>query len=355
MRCDIYRIGLLVPFQGPGGIFGPSCVTVSEQAKNELNRHMGIGGRIVELVYIDAGRRPGEIVAEVSDLVDRGQIDALTGWHISSIRKRLVPILRNRIPYVYTSLSEGDERQPGVYLMGENPEQQIFPALKWMRDQLGYRKWYVVGASYIWPVRSLEKTALAAEDLQLEIVGSTLVGMGQGADPLLPWAVHSSGCDAVLILLVGQDGVEFNRSFAALGLHESIARYSPLMEENMLLASGDGATENLYTSASYFRSLHTADAMDFLGRYVTENGATAPALNNTGQSCYQGIYLLAELVRRTRSLEIAAFDRSVNSLELNSPRGLVTFRRNQAIQPVNIARADGLDFDILGTLKPVFT
>ena len=355
MHSDVYRIGLLVPFQGPGGIFGPSCVAVSEQARNELNRYMGIGGRIVELVYIDAGRRPEDIVTEVSNLVDHGWIDALTGWHISSIRKLLVPVLRNRIPYVYTSLSEGDTRQSGVYLMGENPEQQIFPALKWMRDQLGHRKWHVVGASYIWPVRSLEKTALAANNLGLEIVGSTLVEMGQGADPLLPWAVSSSGCDAVLILLVGQDAVDFNRSFADAGLHGSIARYSPLMEENMLLASGDGATENLYSSASYFRSLRSAEAMDFLGRYVTEHGAAAPALNNMGQSCYQGIYLLAELARRSRTVEISAFDRSINNLELDSPRGVVTFRNHQAIQPINIARADGLDFDILGTLKPSLT
>lgn len=355
MHGDRYRIGMLVPFQGPGGIFGPSCVAVSEQARNELNHRSGIGGRAVELVYIDAGQRPEEVVAEVSRLVNSGGIDALTGWHISTIRKLLVPVLRNRIPYVYTSLSEGDERQPGVYLIGEDPEQQIFPALQWMREQLGHRRWHVVGASYIWPVRSLQKTALAAHDLGLELVGSTLVEMGRGGDPRLPRAVAASGCDAVLILLVGQDAVDFNRSFAEAGLHESVTRFSPLMEENMLLASGTEATLNLYSSASYFRSLTSPDALDFLGRYVSEHGATAPALNNMGQSCYQGIYLLAELARRSRSVQVCDFNRVIEDLDFNSPRGLITFRNHQALQPINIARADGLDFDVLGTLRPSFT
>lgn len=355
MRHDRCRVGVLIPLQGPGGIFGPSCVAASEYAKQELNADSGIGGRRVELVYIDAGRRPEEVVAEVADLVKRDAIDALTGWHISSLRKLLVPVVRNRIPYVYTSLSEGDTPHPGVYLTGEDPEQQIFPALRWMRENLGIRRWYVVGASYVWPVRSLEKTRRAAGDLGLEIVGSTLVEMGHGDSPRLPRAVAESGCDAVLILLVGQDAVDFNRNFSELGLHRSVTRFSPLMEENMLLASGPDATENLYSSAAYFRTLTSRSALDFLGRYTAAHGVDAPALNNMAQSCHQGIMTLAALARHSRGHGVADFDRAIGTLTIEGPRGVVTFRDHQARQAVHLARADGLDFSVLATLEPVFS
>ncbi|WP_269545185.1 substrate-binding domain-containing protein [Corynebacterium freneyi] len=350
--ADPCRIGVLVPLQGPGGIFGPSCVAASEYAKEELNAHSGIGGRRVELAYIDAGQSAEAVVAEIAALVAGNRIDALTGWHISSLRKRLVPVVRDRIPYLYTSLSEGDSRTTGVYLLGEDPEQQVFPALAWMRGHLGLRKWHVVGANYIWPLRSLQKIAMAANDLGLQIVGKTFVEMGEGGSPLLPRAVSSSGCDAALILLVGQDAVEFNRNFAALGLHHTIARFSPLMEENMLLASGAEATENLYSSASYFRTLTSQPAMDFLSRYMATQGETAPALNNMAQSCYQGIMTLAELTSHSRGFGIASFERAVETIELNGPRGRVRFRDNQALQTVHLARADGLDFDVLATLGP---
>lgn len=349
---DVYRIGMLVPFQGPAGIFGPSCVAVAEQAKIELNATTGIGGREIELVYIDGGQDPDTVTREVAQLVHTAGIDALTGWHISSIRKKLVPVLKNRIPYIYTSLSEGDAPSPGVFLTGENPEQQIFPALKWMREHLGHRTWYVVGASYVWPVKSLEKTALAAGDLGLRIVGSTLVDMGGGGDPLLPHVVAASGCDAVLMLLVGQDAVEFNRNFTEAGLHSAIARYSPLMEENMLLASGVDATENLYSSAAYFRTLTSRSALDFLGKYVSVNGVTAPPMNNMAQSCHQGIYTLAHLARRSQSVRLDDFNRVINDLEFDSPRGVIRFQGNQAIQPVSIAQAEGFDFDVIATLTP---
>ncbi len=46
------------------------------------------------------------------------------------------------------------------------------------------------------------------------------------------------------MLLVGQDAVDFNRAFAQRGLHEELLRFSPLMDENMLIASGHDATQD---------------------------------------------------------------------------------------------------------------
>ncbi|WP_347957145.1 substrate-binding domain-containing protein [Gordonia aichiensis] len=345
-----FRIGVVIPLQGPGGIFGPSCVAVCEMARDELNRGDGVDGRRVEIVYIDGGRPPQQVAAEVARLIDTDRIDAVTGWHISSVRRLLAPLVSGRVPYVYTSLFEGGERAPGVYCSGETPEQQIFPALAWMRHHLGLRRWHVVGAKYVWPLMSMDKTIRSAGTLDIEIVGSTFVEMGAGDDPRLPAAVAGSGCDGVLMLLVGQDAVAFNRSFAAAGLDRRITRYSPLMDENMLLASGAEATERLYCSASYFSSLTSGHAVDFLGRYLAAAGPSAPTLNNMAQSCYQGIQTLLELGRRADELSVSAFDAAIDGLVLESPRGVVTYHGNQAVQSVNLARADTFDFDVLLTL-----
>ena len=39
-----------------------------------------------------------EVVAEVLQLAQAREIDAITGWHISSIRKKLEPLLNGKIP-----------------------------------------------------------------------------------------------------------------------------------------------------------------------------------------------------------------------------------------------------------------
>lgn len=345
-----YRVAVIIPMQGPGGIFGPSCIAVSELAARELNRSDGIGGREVELVYLDGGRHPRVVAAELGRLIDTGAVDAVTGWHISSIRQHLTPVVRGRIPYVYTSLYEGGEGNANVYCSGETPEQQVFPAMRWLRDHRGIRSWYVLGASYVWPRRSYLMVERFASALNVDIVGSSFVEMGSADDPSLPRAVAASGCAGVLILLVGQDAVYFHRHFAEQGWDRSILRFSPLMEENMLLASGEGATENLYSSAAYFRSLVTGSALDLIGNYVHAEGAAAPVLNNMAESCYQGIYTLANLARQAGTTDVERYDDVVDGLTFDSPRGLVRFEGNQARQCIYLARADGFDFDVLESL-----
>ena len=350
LSSDSYRICLVIPLRGPGGIFGPSCIAVSQLAQEELNATSGIGGRSVEFVYVDGGAPVSEVVAEVLELARSGEIDAITGWHISSIRKRLGPLLKGKIPYVYTSLYEGDETTAGIYCSGENPEQQVYPALEWLRDNFGCRRWFVVGANYEWPLRSVRKLASIATSLGIEIVGTSFVPMGKGHQWQLIEKVARSRSDGVLMYLVGQDAVNFNRNFADAGLSDKLVRYSPLMEENMLLGSGAEATQNLYSSAAYFRNLVSAEALDFIGRYQRSAGEVAPALNNMAQLCYQGIYTLAALVERSGGLSVEDFDRVVDGLSLTGPRGTVRFEGNQAISPITLANAEALDFHVIQTL-----
>ncbi len=344
-RASALRVALVVPLQGPAGLFGPSCEAISELAVRELNDAGGILGREVALEVVDGGAPPAQVASSVRRLVDAGEIDAVTGWHISSVRNALAPVLADRVPYVYTSLYEGGESRSGIYCSGEIPRVQIQPALRWLRDNCGARTWFVAGDDYVWPRGSADAIRRYARELDLQIVGEAFVGLGSGDMARLVRRVETSACDGVLMLFVGQDAVRFNRRFAARGLHEQMLRFSPLMEENMLLASGAEATRNLFASAAYFRSLVTADAMDLLGRYVHLHGPAAPPLNNAAESCYEGLHTLAELARRAGTPDMRAFNAAIDGVAYDGPRGTVEFHGQQAAQHVHLAAAQGCDFD----------
>ncbi|UMP07590.1 substrate-binding domain-containing protein [Amycolatopsis sp. EV170708-02-1] len=341
---------MVVPLQGPAGLFGPSCEAITELAVHELNESGGILGRQVEAEVVDGGGTPAQVAGDLRRLVGTGRVDAVSGWHISSVRHALAPVVADRIPYVYTSLYEGGERRAGIFCTGETPRCQIEPALRWLRDHLGTRRWFVVGDDYVWPHRSTRAIRHYAKDLDLRITGEAFVGLGAGDMSTVVRKIEQSTSDGVLMLLVGQDAVRFNRAFAAHGLSDRLIRFSPLMEENMLLASGANATGNLYVSAAYFRSMVTADAMDLLGRYVGRNGPGAPALNNAAESCYEGLHTLAELVRRAGTSELPALNAAIDGVAYHGPRGTIEFRGQQADQHVHLAVADGYDFEVLTRL-----
>jgi urea transport system substrate-binding protein len=348
-----FRVGLVIPLQGPAGIFAPSCEAVAELAATELNDRGGLDGREITIEVIDGGASGADVARAVADRL-RGQgLDAVTGWHISAVRNVLSPVVKNRIPYVYTSLYEGGERTPGVFCTGETPRIQIAPALTWLRDHLGIRSWCLVGDDYIWPRGSAAAARTYCRELQVDLKLEIYVPYGADDFRAPVRRAIDSGAQAVLMLLVGQDAVLFNREFARCGGHERMPRFSPLMEENMLLASGADATQNLYVAAAYFNSLATAGALDLMGRYVACFGADAPPLNEMAESCYEGLLTLEALLERARTPAIGDVMVSAQNVGFDSPRGTMEMRDSHLDQSVYIAAAEGYEFDILDLLRPV--
>lgn len=172
-----WRVAMVVPLQGPAGLFGPSCEAISELAVRELNDEGGILGREVTLEIVDGGAHPAKVAADVRGLVDDGRVDAVTGWHISSVRHSLAPVLAGRVPYVYTSLYEGGEHRSGIYCSGEVPGVQILPALRWLRDNAGTRSWFVVGDDYVWPHGTSYAVRQYARELDLRLAGAAFIGL----------------------------------------------------------------------------------------------------------------------------------------------------------------------------------
>lgn len=348
-RDNEWRLAMVVPLQGPAGLFGPSCEAVGDLVAHDLNAAGGVLGREVQIEVVDGGAPPAAVAAEVKRLIDDGRIDAVSGWHISSVRHALAPVVAGRVPYAYPALYEGGERRRGIYCCGETPDQQIEPALRWMRDNLGIRKWFVVGDDYVWPRISLSEVRRYVHELSLDLVGGSFVALGHGDIVRLVDKVAQSRCEAVLMLLVGQDAVDFNRAFAQRGLHEELLRFSPLMDENMLIASGHDATQGLFVAASYFRSMVGRNSMELLDRYLAVNGTSAPALGSAAESCYEGAYFLAEMMRRAGNG--ADIEAVADGVAYDSPRGTVEFSGNGTFQPVHLAVADGVDFQIVTTLR----
>ncbi|MDT0305832.1 substrate-binding domain-containing protein [Streptomyces sp. DSM 44917] len=343
-------VALVVPRQGPAGIFGPACELCARLAADEVNAAGGVLGRELRLVTVDGGAPPPRVAAEVEALVDSGIVRGVTGWHISSVRQALAPRVAHRVPYVYTALYEGGENSEGVYLTSETPEGQLRPAMRLLAAERRVRRWYVVGNDYIWPRRTARAAHAYAAESGGRICGESYLPLGTHDFAAVLRRIERLDADAVLMLLVGSDAVRFNRAFAARGLDARSLRLSTLMDENMLVASGAEATRGLSATAGFFGSLATADTLDFHGRYGARFGVDAPAPSALGESCYEGVLLLAALIGRARSWEVAAIEGAAAGVSYEGARGVLRLRGRHVRQRIYLAEADGLDFAVTADL-----
>jgi urea transport system substrate-binding protein len=350
LSADSVRVALIVPLQGPAGIFGPTAELCAQLAAEEVNAAGGVLGRELVLVPVDGGAPPARVATEVEMLVTTGAVHGVTGWHISSVRQAVAPRVADRVPYVYTALYEGGERTAGVFLTSETPDIQLFPAMRLLSRERALRDWFIVGNDYVWPRRTAHAVRWYAARQGMRIAGESYLPLGTHDFAGTLRRIEHSAADAVLMLLVGNDAVRFNRAFARSGLDARCLRLSTLMDENMLLASGADATRDVHSTAGFFASMVTPENMDFHGRYAARFGPEAPPLGSLGESCYEGVLLLAALIERARTLDVRAIGASADSVSYEGPRGLLRLRRRHVNQRIYLAQARGVEFDVLTQL-----
>ena len=348
---DAVRVALVTPWQGPAGMFGLSCRMCSELAVSEINLDGGLLGRPVELHHVDGGADPGAVARDVQGLVRTCEVDAVVGWHISAVRRRLAPRIAAQVPYVYTALYEGGERTPGVLLTGETPANQLGPALEWMRSELGVRRWAIVGDDYVWPRASAAEAARWGRAHGVPIVDEVYVPLGtRDFGPALR-TLSQSSADGVLMLLVGEDAVHFNRAFAAAGLdfsgrpdcrrdgRDDAARVGRLRDPVALLGRRLLRGPRDRRRPRVHRAVRRAVGM------------AAPVPSSLGESCYEGMNLYAQLVRdagTTRRQDVLAASEEVH---FGGARGEMTLRRSHVVQDVYIARAQDVHFEVIARLS----
>ncbi|ODT98701.1 MAG: hypothetical protein ABS81_27255 [Pseudonocardia sp. SCN 72-86] len=350
MPPDVLEIAFVVPESGPSGIYGPSCLASGKLAVTEVNEAGGILGCEVRLRPVDGGRSPRQVAADVQRLVDTGAVQAVTGWHTSAVRQTLAPRLRGRVPYVYTAVYEGGEHTPGVFLTGETPTDQLLPAMRWMAKEMGIKTWAIVGNDYVWPRASARAARAYAGSVRAEIRDEVFVKLGtHDFGPVLR-RIEQSHVQGVLMFLLGSDAVRFNRAFTEMRMHDRCVRLSPLMDENMLMGTGAANTHDLYSAAGYFETLGTAYGLDFERRYLNLLGRNAPALTSPGESCFEGITLFAQLAEAARTTDVPRISTVADMISYEGPRGVVRVRDQHLIQRVYLARADGLEFDVLAEI-----
>lgn len=68
-----FRVGLVIPLQGPAGIFAPSCEAVAELAAKEVNDRGGLQGRKVTIEVLDGGAPGDDVARTVADRL-RGHV-----------------------------------------------------------------------------------------------------------------------------------------------------------------------------------------------------------------------------------------------------------------------------------------
>jgi ABC-type branched-subunit amino acid transport system substrate-binding protein len=274
------------------GIAGPSVLNCALLAAEHVAERADIQP---ELVLIDAGQPPQEVARTARQLVDAGLVDGLVGSHTSDVRAAVSRAVGDRVPYVFTPPHERDTAGPSTVFTGTDPRLQIRQPLEWITRHHRVHRWALIGNDYIWPRQVHRAAAEALQGLGQSVVMDRLVPLGAVDTERLLDDAWKSRADAVLLSLVGRDGIIFQREAAASGADQRLVRLSTALDENCLVAAEGDETGLLYSAMPSFILQQDDRHQHLLQQYVDRFGPSAPQPGSYAEGCYDGVALLAEL------------------------------------------------------------
>lgn len=345
-------LGLLAPLSGLMGVAGPSIINCAILAAEEV---CAGSDTALELVLFDAGGAPDDVAREVDLLVGAGLVDGLVGTHTSNVRAAVEARVADRVPYIFTPPHEFSRARMGSVFLGSDPEQQLRQPIAWLARHRRVERWALIGNDYVWPRQVHTAATRVLRDLGQRVVMDRLVPMGHVDVEELVAAARRAGADAILVSLIGRDGIEFHRGVTELGAGEAFVRLCTALDENCLVAVGGDNSGELYSAMPSFILQDDERHQRLLESYLARFGLTAPLPGSYAEGCYDGVHLLAALcasgLLRSRSPVHSAkrlFSQGAASVHIPAVRGF-----DIPLRPMMLARAVGTALDVVGTFHRV--
>jgi ABC-type branched-subunit amino acid transport system substrate-binding protein len=342
------RIGALISRSGPAGLWGPSTEACAILATGEINEAGGVDDKPIELVIADPGWSVAEATAAAAGLIEVEGVDAIVGMHPSNVRQAVTDCLRGRAPYYYTPQYEGGERNPATLAIGGTDCRLMSRTLPWFVEARRARRFLLVATDYVWPHRAMETAAGIIAEAGGRIIGCVTAAIQDDYDDAVE-EIRRLKPDVVVMFLLGEEMVRFNRAFAAAGLSASTLRFGLGLDEHVLYGIGAEATEGLYAATTFTPSQRSHQAEHLLELYYESFGEDAPTVSVFGNSCYEGVHLAATVARfagSCRGREMAHF---VSRIKRDAVRALLPKTIFREELPVHFVGARGLDFELLAT------
>ena len=344
------RLGLLAPLSGLMGVAGPAIINCAVLAAEEACR---ASGTTIDLVLVDAGRAPEDVAGEVDLLVGAGLVDGLVGTHTSNIRVAVEARVNNRVPYVFTPPHEFGRASAGSVFLGSDPAEHLRRPIAWLAKHRRVERWALIGNDYVWPRQVHAAATRVLRDLQQRVVMDRLVPMGHVDVAELVAAAQRARADAILVSLVGRDGIEFHRGVTELDANTAFVRLCTALDESCLVAAGGDSSGELYTAMPTFLLQDDDRHRRLLESYVARFGLTAPLPGSYAEGCYDGVHLLAAMCKSgllTTNTATQVAERLFSDANRSDfAQAGIDLRR----RPMSMARASGTDLEVVRTLRQV--
>ena len=318
------KIGFVNSLSGTMAISETTVNKSLHMAADEINAAGGVLGKQLKVVDQDGKSEPAVFAEKARSLIEKECVAAVFGGWTSSSRKAMLPVFEaDKALLFYPLHYEGMESSSNIFYSGAAPNQQIVPALDYLKEQ-GHKKLFLVGSDYVFPQTANRVVNAYAEGNGMEVVGEEYTPMGSTDFTTIVNKLKSSGADAVVNTLNGDSNVAFFKEYKASGLTaDQVPVISMSIAEEEISAIGLDNVKGQLTAWNYYQTLDSSENQKFVKNFKAKYGASKPT-SDPMESAYTSLYLWKAMVEKAKSFDVDKVKAAADGVTFNAPEGKVT-------------------------------
>ncbi|MCK6212498.1 urea ABC transporter substrate-binding protein [Georgenia sp. EYE_87] len=321
---DTIKVGFLNSLSGTMAISEQTVFDSLTLAAEEINADGGVLGKQLEVVSEDGASEPTIFAEKAQKLISSDCVAAVFGGWTSASRKAMLPVFEGSDALLFYPVQyEGLESSENIFYSGATTNQQIVPALDYLREQ-GAQSLFLVGSDYVFP-RTANKiiNAYAAEH-GLEIVGEEYAPLGHTDFATIVGKVGASGADAVFNTLNGDSNVAFFKEYSNVGLSaQDMPVMSVSIAEEEIGGIGLENVEGQLTAWNYYQTVDSEANATFVEAFKAAYGEDR-VTSDPMEAAYTSLHLWRAMVEEAGSFDVAAVQEAADGTTFEAPEGTVT-------------------------------
>ncbi|SDG64714.1 urea transport system substrate-binding protein [Lentzea fradiae] len=318
------KIGFLNSRSGTMAISENTVYNSLKLAADQINAAGGVEGKQLTIVAEDGASEP-TVFAEKAEKLIRGDcVAAVFGGWTSSSRKAMLPVFEsNNALLFYPVQYEGLESSKNIFYTGATTNQQIVPALDYLKEK-GAKSLFLVGSDYVFPQTANKIIKAYAKANGIEVKGEEYAPLGHTDFSTIVSKVKAAGADAVFNTLNGDSNVAFFKEYKNAGLTaEAMPVLSVSIAEEEVGGIGIGNIVGQPVAWNYYQTIDSPQNKKFVADFKTAYG-DAKVTSDPMEAAYTSLYLWKGMVEKAKSFAVADIQKAAGGVSFEAPEGTVT-------------------------------
>lgn len=149
---ETIKVGILHSLSGTMAISETTLKDTMLMLIEEQNKKGGLLGKKLEAVVVDPGSNWPLFAEKARELLQKQKVAAIFGCWTSVSRKSVLPVVEELNGLLFYPVQyEGEESSKNVFYTGAAPNQQAIPAVDYLMNDLGVKRWVLAGTDYVYP------------------------------------------------------------------------------------------------------------------------------------------------------------------------------------------------------------